>query len=516
MNLRRRLVLTLVALIALMAAPAIYASSRLLQLQRVFTEALSDRGESYLAYGELNTRLAEYDQLQRSYISNKDPRDGLAADSALSDAAGHLHTLILHGYTTEDGVTARVVRQIQEHSAAIGALMQEGSGLLEEEDSAAATAKFEAAATRFEPVKPLLQEATNRLDQISDDIENRTNSEMRRAALMSAAGSFSTLVALAVAIFLAIGLAAWITRNLVRPITHLRRAMARVTGGDLRAAGDLPYDRPDEIGDVSRSFRSMTGRLAELDMLRAEFMSISTHELKTPINVISGYAELMHEGVLGEVNQKQVEALESIREQARVLTQMVNQLLDVSRIEAGGLQLEISEVQLEDILGRVHRAFQALARRQRVDFTVELLPDAPRVIPGDVDRLRDQVLGNLLSNAFKFTPAGGRITVRARADGDWLLVEVEDTGPGIPAEQLPHIFDKFYQVGEQARSQGTGLGLTIAHEVVSEHGGSITVDSSPGQGTRFHIRLPASREQVDLDPSGNRLKPEDSLVAGQA
>ena len=502
MNLRTRLVLTLIALVVLMAAPAIYASAKLLQLRDVFTEAQRNHGESYLAMGKLQTRLAEYDQLQRSYIISAAPEEELAADSALTYAAISLRTLIHNGYATPDGPAARVLRQIQAHSAVIGGLVRNG--------------QKEAATNRFDAVKPLLQQADDRLNAIAADIQQRAENEMRRATIMSAAASTSTLLALGAAVFLAIGLAAWITRNLVRPIAHLRRAMARVTGGDLRAARDLPYDRADEIGDVSRSFRSMTGRLAELDTLRAEFMSISTHELKTPINVISGYAELMHERVLGDVTPKQVEALESIREQTRVLTHMVNQLLDVSRIEAGGLQLEITELVLGDILERVHRTFQALARKQDVDFTIESLPGAPRVIPGDADRLRDQVLGNLLSNAFKFTPTGGRITVRTRAEGEWAVVEVEDTGAGIPAEQLPHIFDKFYQVGEQARSQGTGLGLTIAHEVVSEHGGSLTVESHPGRGTCFHIRLPTTRELAELTLNDNQVRPENSLVAGEA
>jgi signal transduction histidine kinase len=502
MNLRTRLLVALVAIIALVAMPAIYASTRLWELRGVFSDARKTHGEAYLAVGHLQTKLAEYDQFERNYIIDGEAEDEAARDSALVDAASELRALIARGYASADGYTAQVLDEIRTHSAGIGQLVRSGLA--------------DSATTRFESVKPLLHQAANRLNMISGQIDARAEQDIRRATGIALAAFTSTLLALGGAVFLAIGLGAWTNRHMVRPITQLRRAMARVSGGDLQVPRELPYDRPDEVGDVSRSFRGMTARLAELDTLRAEFMSISTHELKTPINVISGYAELMHEGMLGEVTQKQQEALDSIREQTRVLTNMVNQLLDVSRIEAGGLQLEIGEVVLAEIFERVHRTFQALARKQDVDFTVELQPGTPAVIPGDGDRLRDQVLGNLLSNAFKFTPAGGRIVVRGMADGDWMVIEVEDSGAGIPAEQLPHIFDKFYQVGEQARSQGTGLGLTIAHEVVSEHGGAISVDSSPGTGTRFRIRLPTTRELAESTLTANQLSRENSLVTEEA
>jgi signal transduction histidine kinase len=502
MNLRTRLVLALVAIIVLVATPAIYASSRLLQLRAAFSAMQARHGEAWRAIGRLQTSLVEYDQLQRSFLVDGEAEFEVAKDSALTVAEENLQALVERNYAIAGGPAAQVLARIRERSAEISELVRSG--------------KKTEATTHFETVKPLLQDAANRLTIISLRIDEAANSDIQDATQTAATAFTSTLVALGAAIFLAIGLGAWTNRHMVRPIAQLRRAMARVTGGDLQVPRDLPYDRPDEVGDVSRSFRSMTARLGELDTLRAEFMSISTHELKTPINVISGYAELMQEGVLGEITHKQAEALDSIREQTRVLTHMVNQLLDVSRIEAGGLQLEMGEVVLADVFERVHRTFQALARKQDVEFTTELRPDAPRVIPGDADRLRDQVLGNLLSNAFKFTPSGGHVELRGTADGEWMVIDAEDSGPGIPAEQLPHIFDKFYQVGEQARSQGTGLGLTIAHEVVSEHGGSITVDSSPGNGTRFRIRLPTTRELADRSLNESMLRRERSLVTEEA
>jgi signal transduction histidine kinase len=280
------------------------------------------------------------------------------------------------------------------------------------------------------------------------------------------------------------------TRALTTPVIRLQGAMAAVADGRFRIPDDLPYERRDEIGSVSRSFRSMTHRLAELDRMKAEFMSIATHELKTPINVISGYAELLQERVYGVVNDRQDEALAAVRDQARLLTTLVNQLLDISRLEAGGLRVQMREVELADFFVRIQRSFGPLAERKGIAFRLELDPALPQAIPMDADRLRDQVLGNIISNAVKFTPEGGQIVLRSRPMQDAVAIEVEDTGHGIPADKLPHIFDKFYQVGEQARSKGAGLGLAIAREVIEAHGGHITAESAPGRGSTFRIVLP--------------------------
>jgi signal transduction histidine kinase len=324
------------------------------------------------------------------------------------------------------------------------------------------------------------------------DIDVDSSRDLERASQVSSGAFTFTLIALLICVTIAFGLGAWTTRTITQPVMRLRSAMARVADGELRVPDTLPYDRRDEIGSVSRSFRSMTHRLADLDRLRAEFMSISTHELKTPINVISGYAELMEERVYGDLTAKQSEALRSIRDQAHVLSELVNQLLDVSRLEAGGMRLHMQEVLVHDLIGRFARSFEGLAMKKSIEFNVEIADGTAEVITGDADRLADQVLGNLLSNALKFTPDGGSIELRAWSTEEGVSITVEDTGPGIEADQLPYIFDKFYQVGDQARSKGAGLGLAIAHEVVIAHGGRIAAESEPGVGTTFRITLPVS------------------------
>jgi signal transduction histidine kinase len=272
--------------------------------------------------------------------------------------------------------------------------------------------------------------------------------------------------------------------------------MADVAAGQFVVPDDLPYRRQDEIGDLARSFSWMTEHLARLDKMKAEFISIATHELKTPINVIGGYAELVEEGLYGPVSIDQRNALDAIREQTQVLTRLVNQLLDISRLEAGGLHLQMGIVQVETLLDSLRRSFTILSQQKSLNLRFDVADSVPETIQGDADRLRDQVLGNLLSNSLKFTGENGRVLVRAWGTERALELEVTDSGVGIPKDKVAFIFDKFFQIGEHARSKGAGLGLAIAREVVEAHGGRIWVESEQNVGTTFRISLPVHQPKL--------------------
>jgi signal transduction histidine kinase len=200
---------------------------------------------------------------------------------------------------------------------------------------------------------------------------------------------------------------------------------------------------------------------------------------------------MMEEGTLGEVSEKQHEALRRIGDQAAQMTERVSQLLNLTRFLAGGLQLELEHVRTRDLLTDVRLSFEILADQEGIDFSVALDESAPEAV--DVDRVRvtHELLGNLLSNAFKFTPAGGKVLVRASGADDSLVFHVIDTGKGIPPEQLPYIFEKYYQAGSEGRSVGAGLGLAIARQIVEAHGGRISAESSPDRGTTVEVILPA-------------------------
>jgi signal transduction histidine kinase len=484
MTLRTRLILTIGGVALLLVLPASYAAYHLSGLREIAANVSHTHGAAYVAMGELQANLSEARRRQVGYVAVPEAAVAQQRDAALTRADRAIIALRGAGYgdladsaTANMGILRREIRAIDVLVAA---------DRLQD-----ATDRTTTAATG------LFAQMDTLLGHIGRQIDVRSARDLAAAGNISDAALTTTLLALVACLFIAILLGTWATHTLVQPITRLRKSMAAVSAGEFVVPAALPYDRGDEIGDLARSFRSMTEQLAALDQMKADFMSVATHELKTPINVVSGYAELIQEGVYGEISERQQGALKSIQEQARMLTQLVNQLLDISRLEAGGLKLEIGELTLSDLFERIRRTFEVLAHKQGIELNVALDPAAPPTIPADGDRLRDQVLGNLLGNALKFTPEGGRIDVRGRGENGHFRIEVTDTGSGMPADQLPHVFDKYYQIGEQARSKGAGLGLAIAHEIVQAHGGTISVESQEGEGTTFRIDLPITRRQME-------------------
>jgi signal transduction histidine kinase len=495
MTLRLRLILTIGGVAVLMVLPALYAAQRLVTLREIATSVSLTHGAAFGALSGLQNQLGEIGRQQRRYVAVPDESIALSQrDSALASARLNIRQFRDAGYGT-------FADRASDSLDGIESEMRHQDGMIAQGEAQAAT-------DRIPTLVSLIAQADELLVEIGAEIDSRSQADLRSASLISATALTTTLLALLACFSIAILLGTWVTYTLVQPITRLRRSMAAVSAGEFIVPGGLPYDRRDEIGDLTRSFRSMTRQLADLDRMKADFMSVATHELKTPINVVSGYAELIQEGVYGEISEKQQVALTSIQEQSRILTQLVNQLLDISRLEAGGLKLEIGDLLLVELFDRVRRTFDVLANKQGIALNVQLDDAAPPTIPADGDRLRDQVLGNLLGNALKFTPEGGRIDVRGWTEDGRFRIEVSDTGAGMAADQLPHVFDKYFQIGEQARSKGAGLGLAIAHEVVLAHGGTISVESEEGTGTTFRIDLPATRRQ--LEAALRKLNPADN------
>jgi signal transduction histidine kinase len=479
MTLRTRLILAIGGVTLLMVLPALYAAQQLGRLREIAADVSATHGAAYLAMGRFQAHTADADRLARGYVAFGDPDVASRRDAALRNARVHLQRLDQAGY---GDVARRAAAQLDQVAAELGRI-----------DGLMAQGRAQEATVELERVKPLFTEMDLLVQEIATEIDRRSEADLAAAGRISAAAMTTTLLALLACFFIALLLGTWATHMLVQPIARLQHAMAAVAAGEFVVPARLPYDRTDEIGDLARSFRGMTQQLADLDRMKADFMSIATHELKTPINVVGGYAELIQDGIYGDVNDAQRDALTAIQEQAAILTQLVNQLLDISRLEAGGLRLEIRDMDVAELFESVRRTFAVLAHRRGLDLQVDLESSAPATVPADADRLRDQVLGNLLGNALKFTPEGGTISVRGWAAGDRLHIEVADNGSGMPADQLPHVFNKYFQIGGQARSKGAGLGLAIAHDVVEEHGGTIAVKSEEGVGTTFTVTLPTTR-----------------------
>lgn len=227
-----------------------------------------------------------------------------------------------------------------------------------------------------------------------------------------------------------------------------------------------------------------------LNRLKSEFIASVSHELRTPLHTIIGFAELLDEQETGPLNEKQKRFVHHIRADSDHLLNLINDVLDLSRIEAGGLVVRTEALPLKAVISEAVNSVRPQAKSKQLTVCVEHSPEIN--VLADPLRVR-QILYNLLSNAVKFTDPGGEIGVIAKEEGDFVQITVSDTGLGIPAAECERIFDKFYQVGYTTTGvrQGTGLGLTISKQLVEMQGGRIWVDSELGKGSQFHFNLPA-------------------------
>jgi signal transduction histidine kinase len=243
----------------------------------------------------------------------------------------------------------------------------------------------------------------------------------------------------------------------------------------------------DEIQDKSR-------QLAEASKHKSQFLANMSHELRTPLNAILGYTELILDGVYGETSEKMREALDRVERNGKHLLGLINDVLDLSKIEAGQLTLSVADYSLEDIVNAVHAAVAPLAAEKKLRFELEVQPDLPRG-HGDEHRLR-QVLLNLAGNAIKFTD-NGEVRIRATVADGMFTVAVRDTGPGISTADQRKLFQEFQQADNSITRNkgGTGLGLAISKRIVEMHKGKIWLESRVGEGSTFFFTLPIVVEQ---------------------
>jgi two-component system, NtrC family, sensor histidine kinase KinB len=231
-------------------------------------------------------------------------------------------------------------------------------------------------------------------------------------------------------------------------------------------------------------------RLRLLDQVKSNLVATASHELKTPLTSIRLAVHLLLEEAAGPLTDKQTELLVDARENCERLLAVVNNLLDLARLEQGRRQLEVRPESPAELLREAAEAIRPRAADKGVEVAVDVPPELPAVA---VDASRIGIaLRNLLENALTYTDAGGRITLAAAAGPDAVLLSVADTGAGIPPEHLPHVFEKFFRVPGQSQASGTGLGLAVVHEIVTAHGGTITCESQPGVGTTFRLTLPVA------------------------
>ncbi|MBK6798602.1 MAG: HAMP domain-containing histidine kinase [Acidobacteria bacterium] len=278
-------------------------------------------------------------------------------------------------------------------------------------------------------------------------------------------------------------------RRLLGERDLLRRRLTEVEANFLRTV----EESQQEILAVNEALAQANSQLHELDRMKDAFLSMVTHELRTPLTVISGVTEMLETGIYGELTAEQSEHIHQIAIQGRRLRQIVNDLLDLSKMEAGMMKILRESIDPWSPAQAVTEQLVTVAARSGV----MLRNHVPRNLPDifcDGQRI-EQVLTNLVANAIKFTPSGGTVTITAEPSGENVTFCVADTGRGIPPEALPRIFDKFYQVqsSTETGTRGTGLGLAIVKHLVELHGGEVSVSSEPDIGSRFCFTLPGKK-----------------------
>jgi two-component system sensor histidine kinase BaeS len=305
--------------------------------------------------------------------------------------------------------------------------------------------------------------------------------EARFLADITQAITYSALGAMAIALLLGMLLA----RTLARPIRELTAATRALAKGELGQR--VTVRTRDELGELAASFNQMSADLAHASQLRRQMTADIAHELRTPLSLILGYTESLSDGKLPATQ----ETFDIMHDETQHLSRLIDDLRTLSLTDAGELPLTCRFVDPRALLERATLAHMPEAQRQKISIQIEALPDLPQV-EVDPGRLA-QVLENLMSNALRYTPEGGQITLSAAAEGNSVSLCVQDNGVGIAPGDLPYVFDRFYRADKSRQREGgaSGLGLAIAKSIVEAQGGSISVESTLGEGTVFMIALPA-------------------------
>jgi signal transduction histidine kinase len=293
------------------------------------------------------------------------------------------------------------------------------------------------------------------------------------------------------AAIIALVLGVFLSRTLTRPIRELTRATQAVSDGDL--SQQVPIRSNDELGELGKAFNKMSAELSRSVNARKQMTADIAHELRTPLSLILGHAEAVHDGVLPPTREN----FEIIREEATRLEHLVNDLRILSLADAGELSISLQTVEPQRLLQDVASTYQYQAQRKNITLDLDIASALPSI---EVDPGRmTQVLTNILDNALRHTPDGGRIILSARESITYVELAIQDSGPGLKKEDLDRIFDRFYRTDasrqrDEAVPGGSGLGLAIAKSIVQAQGGQVSAQSEEGKGLKILIALPAKKK----------------------
>lgn len=282
----------------------------------------------------------------------------------------------------------------------------------------------------------------------------------------------------------------FLVRTMASSLGRVQRGAHELGGGDLKHR--VPVEGPEEFAALAADFNAMADRLEELERLKRDFVSMVSHELKAPLASMQETLRLVLDGSLGPLDAEQIRILRLTETSADRLARMIHDLLDLACLEAGAMEYDFRRVDLREVAREAAAEFEPSVRRRGLGLGLDL-PDRPLEIEADRGLLL-QVLHNLISNAVKFTPNGGRVGVAVHRVESGVVLEVTDTGPGVPDAHKDRIFERFHRADSRAPGrQGTGLGLAIARGLVEGHGGTIRVEDAVGGGSVFRVWIPSGR-----------------------
>ncbi len=322
-------------------------------------------------------------------------------------------------------------------------------------------------------------------------------------ALEDLAGPLSCAGAIALVVAVLIGLV--LARSISEPLRRLTRATEEIARGNYEER--IPAEGSDEVGRLAASFNAMTNAVKHSQEVQRDFVANVSHELKTPLTSIQGFAQAVEEGAIRDLEGAQ-QAAKLIYDESQRMARLVSDLLTLARLDAGALGPQFKTLDLATMLPQWVARFQS--RAEQAGVSLSLVMDSPPPVEGDAERL-EQVVANLVDNSIKYNRVGGQVQVRADAETrvespsrapfrkapqlskEWAVIRVSDTGAGIPKSHLPRLFERFYRGNRARLAGGSGLGLSIVREIVDAHHGRVEVQSDEGKGTTFSVWLPAKK-----------------------
>jgi signal transduction histidine kinase len=478
-----------------------------LQVMRVSNErvvTLGDLQERATAYRQLLAGVAEIQQVVNLRVGQRPNGPFDAITPIFSSADGRLVTDVLIGLLLEvqSGVVAPeqvglfeppvedrgVLKQITEDYRLLSEVMARVTAI--DEASGEASVSLQLVQDEAGPVATHLKTLA---DALVKKVQDATDKQISENDLAFADSQRLFIGVAGVSIVLALLLGYLLSLSIVGPIRRMQTRLAAIASGDF--TGHVEVANRDELGALAANLNRMNDELGRLyealetaSQHKSEFLATMSHELRTPLNAIIGFSQVLKEQMYGDLNAKQADYVDDVLSSGQHLLNLINDILDLAKVEAGRMELQRATFALPGVLENAMSLVRERAIRQGVGLSTAIDPSVG-LLEADERKVK-QILFNLLSNAVKFTPGGGQVTLAASVVEDEVEISVRDTGVGINAEDQVRIFEEFYQVGPAKTQEGTGLGLALTKRLVELHHGRLSVESAPGIGSTFRVTLP--------------------------